>query len=50
MNFFAEIGCIFATYRKTKTAKKKTVSGISGVFRIFRDDFSGNFPDLYLIT
>jgi hypothetical protein len=39
---FAEIGCIFATYRKTKTAKKKDVFRELG-FPIL-DDFSGNFP------
>jgi hypothetical protein len=45
-NFFAEIGCIFATYRKTKTAKKKTVSG---EFRGF-SGFSGTtFPEIFQI-
>jgi hypothetical protein len=41
---FAEIGCIFATYRKTKPRKKKTFSGELG-FPIL-DDFS-EISDLY---
>jgi hypothetical protein len=41
--FFAEIGCIFATYRKPeKNAKKRRFSGNFGVFQDFRGRlFSG---------
>jgi hypothetical protein len=42
--FFAEIGCIFATYRKPeKTAKKDGFQGFRG-FQDFRGRLFRNFP------